>query len=107
MSAIQPTVGRVVWFFPHETDDLHRFGSVQDKEPLAAHVAKVWNDTLVNLMVIDPDGNPTNRTSVYLVPSDHPSDAPAPASSYATWMPFQKGQAKAQEAAASQDRAAS
>ena len=91
MPAIVPTPGRVVWFYPHESDALSQFGSVREKKPLAAHIAHVWSDTCVNLMVIDPNGNPTNRTSVYLIPSDSTSDTPG--SSYAAWMPFQVGQA--------------
>jgi hypothetical protein len=104
MSAIKPTPGRVVWFYPHKTDGLHSFGSVQAKEPLAAHIAKVWSDTCVNLMVIDPNGVPVSRTSVFLVPSDSESDLPG--SSYATWMPFQVGQFKAATAPATPEKAA-
>jgi len=58
---IKPTVGRVVWYRPNAHDDL--YGSDQ---PLAAHVAYVWSDTMVNLMVIDHNGGTHPRTSVVL-----------------------------------------
>lgn len=47
---IVPTVGRVVWFYRYVPGQGH-------KGPLAAHVAHVHSDTLVNLMVIDEGGN--------------------------------------------------
>lgn len=76
---IQPTVGRVVWYHP----PLHH------TQPLAAIVAHVWSDTMVNLMVIDPEGNPFGRTSVFL----YQGDTDRPSGEYAEWMPYQKGQA--------------
>lgn len=93
---IKPTVGRVVWFYPSNTDPLFAFDSVKAGEPLAGHVAKVWSDTCVNLMVIDPNGVPTNRTSVFL----YQGDTDRPGSCFAEWMPYQKGQAAKQEAEA-------
>ncbi len=89
---ISPTPGRVVWFYPSSTDEaLQSFESVRAKEPLAAHVAKVWSDTCVNLMVIDPNGYTHSRTSVLLCQEEKVR----PASGFAEWMPFQKGQARA------------
>lgn len=83
-----PTVGRVVWYYPGQNDPL----SVRGVQPLAAHVCRVWSDRMVNLMVIDPDGNPTPRTSVPLVrPGD---EAPGDSTSYCSWMPYQVAQAQ-------------
>lgn len=77
---IKPTVGRVVWYHPGRNDDF--------VDVCAAVIAHVWNDTCVNLMVIDPNGNSIGRTSVYLLQDG--DEAPA---QYAEWMPYQKGQA--------------
>lgn len=94
MPKIIPTVGRVVWYYPGKDDDLQRFNTVSAGKPLAAHVACVWSDTCVNLMVIDPNGNQTSRTSVYL----YPGDGERPSSCFAEWMPYQQGQAAKTEA---------
>lgn len=88
---ITPTPGRVVWYYPPTNDPLQSFSSVQAGKPLAAHIAHVWSDTCVNLMVIDPNGVPTGRTSVLL----YQGDTDRPSSSFAEWMPYQKGQAAA------------
>lgn len=89
---IKPTVGRVVWYQPHFSDDTLRVFS--NNQPLAAHVAYVHNDRLVNLMVIDPNGNPQPRTSVVLLQE---GDARDVETSFCEWMPFQIGQAKRYE----------
>lgn len=87
---IVPSVGRVVWFnqmtpgvFP---------GS---EGTCAAIVAKVWSDRMVNLCVIDANGNTLSRTSVPLVQEGDPEEK----CQHCTWMPFQVGQQKAQAAA--------
>lgn len=79
---IKPTVGRVVWFYKYVEGQGH-------KGPLAAHVAYVHTDTMINLMVIDENGNPHSQTSVYL----HQEGDEIPSHNYACWMPYQKGQA--------------
>ena len=83
---IKPTVGRVVWFYKHTAG--------QHKGPLAAHVAFVHHDSMVNLMVIDEDGNPRSATHVLLVQEG----GPLPFANYCEWMPYQKGQAAKTEA---------
>lgn len=89
---IKPTVGRVVWFYPSAQDQIAKNG----KEPLAAIVSCVWSDTCVNLAVFDANGRPAEggRTSVLLIQDD----APIPDGYYATWMPYQQGQAAKAEA---------
>ena len=84
---IKPTVGRVVWFYKYAPHQGH-------KGPLAAHVACVHSDSMVNLMVIDEAGNPRPETSVFL----RQDDQPAPDYDYCEWMPYQKGQAAKTEA---------
>lgn len=89
---IQPTIGRVVWFYPAATDPLHKPGY---DEPRAAIVTRVWSDRMVNLVVFDPDGNAHARTSVYLIQPDDPPTA----ANHCRWMPYQIGQARAAGAA--------
>ena len=89
---ISPAPGRIVWF--HAKDVALQPDATQ---PLAAIVAYVWNDRMVNLSVIAPDGTLHPRTSVTLAQE---GDA-APGTAYAEWMPHQKGQAnKAHESRA-------
>ena len=84
---ITPTVGRVVWFVPDAQDTIPRSDQV-----LAAIIAYVHSDALVNLAVIDCNGTMHPRTSVTLIQDG------AKEGSYCTWMPFQKGQAAKTEA---------
>lgn len=95
---ISPTPGRVVWYYPtpwpasQQNSDPLVFNTDQ---PFAAIVASVRSDRLVNLMVIDPNGNPHARASITLMQD---GDA-VPATPYCAWMPYQKGQAAKHEAA--------
>jgi len=85
---IKPTPGRIVWFTPWSNDieiDHH-----DKSQPLAAIVAYVWSDTMVNLSVIDQNGTHHARTSVKLLQDE---DAAPAEGGFAQWMPFQKGQA--------------
>jgi hypothetical protein len=84
-AVITPTPGRVVWFYPAEHDGIGRLNG----QPLAAIVAGVHNDNLVNLAVFDAYGNSQQRSNVHLVQpgKDRPNSA------HATWMPYQVGQA--------------
>lgn len=84
---ISPTPGRIVWFWPFG----HPNVSGEPGEAFAAIVAYVWNDRLVNLGVFDKNGNSMGIANVTLVQEGDP----LPEGSYATWMPYQLGQAKA------------
>lgn len=86
---IQPTVGRVVWFYPS--------GAKPTDQPLAAMIVCVWSDTCVNLAVFDKSGNPMVNppTSVLLIQEGNPVPS---GGFYCTWMPYQKGQAQKTEA---------
>lgn len=97
---ITPTVGRKVWFRPNGTTSLQRAGTqgvafaslaIIDNAPLDATVVYVWNDRMVNLLVLDHYGNPFTATSVPMVQPDE--DCPA-VGFYAEWMPYQQGQAR-------------
>lgn len=91
---IPPTIGRVVWFTPSVNDET-RFDV---KQPLAAFVTYVWHDRLVNLTVFSQDGTtaPAQKTSVTLLQDD---DLKPETGYFASWMPYQKGQAAKAEAA--------
>lgn len=91
---IEPTVGRVLWFFSAPGDPL--YGQQAPDEPLAAHVARVHGDGRVNVAVLDRDGNFHARQRVLLVQPDDlkPDDEP-----FCVWMPYQKGQAARTEEA--------
>ncbi len=84
---ISPSVGRIVWFYPAPHDGIGQIGS----QPLAAIVAGVHNDRLINLAVFDAYGNTQQRSNVTLL---QPEDANRPdGGAYATWIPYQIGQA--------------
>lgn len=91
---IKPTVGRVVWFYPGK--DVPFNGTIINSEqPMAATVAFVHSDSMVNLQVIDHAGFTWGIGSVLLV-----QDGPRPVcGQYCDWMPYQKGQAAKTEAA--------
>lgn len=82
---INPTVGRVVWFYD---------GSTAQPGPYAAIVAFVHDPRMVNLAVFDANGVPCWRTSVPLVQDGDER----PHGPYCEWMPYQKGQAAKTEA---------
>lgn len=86
---IEPTIGRVVWFWPHP---LHLAAHVESGSPCRADVCfvtKLGDDYLLNLAWNDHLGNPFRTEQVPLIQDGDP----VPQHSYATWMPFQIGQA--------------
>lgn len=91
---IQPTPGRVVWFHPNAA--YPNIAQHDRSQPLAAMVAYVWSNRMVNLSVIDQNGASLAVTSVQLLQDD---DVPHVGGAYAEWMPFQKGQAEKADAA--------
>ena len=85
----QPTVGRVVWFWPSPDEQL---ALPRSGQPLAAHVAAVSEDgSTVNLQVIDANGHAHARQDVPFI------DGGAVGFSYAGWMPYQRAQHAKQE----------
>lgn len=82
---IEPTVGRVVWFY----------SAPRGPQPLAAIVTYVWTARMVNLVVFDANGVSRSETSVYLLQDDQ---RPTGQSRWCEWMPYQKGQAAKTEA---------
>lgn len=84
---IVPTEGRVVHY--HIAGIAPPGFATHTSNQYAAHVASVHNPRLVNLMVIDADGQPWPTQSV---PLRQPNDEP-PLGNYCEWMAYQKGQA--------------
>jgi hypothetical protein len=82
---IQPTRGRVVLFTPHKSDAIPN-----DGQPLAAIIAHVHSDGVINLTVFDAFGRVIPRPSVPLLQD---GDAKPNDGGFAEWMPYQKGQA--------------
>ena len=75
---MNPTVGRVVYF---------NNGTQGDPKLLASIVSWVWSETVVNLMVIDPNGNPLSKTSVARA-------SVGDSAGKWDWMPYQKQKAE-------------
>lgn len=92
---ISPSIGRVVWYTPATNEDPCFVKSSTAGEPCAALVAKVWGDRMVNLAVFDANGISHSRCSVTLLQDD---DVGNELGRYASWMPYQKGQAAKTEA---------
>lgn len=93
---ITPTIGRRVWFWPSKYDATVSGMTVNradPPQPLDAGVCFVWNERMVNLTVADHCGAMHARTSVPLLQDD--DAVPHEGVGYATWMPYQTGQAKA------------
>lgn len=94
---ISPTNGRIVWFTPSTTTNNPAFAYADKSQPLAAMIAYVHSDRMVNLTVSDQNGVPYSFTSVTLLQDDV---AKPESGFYCEWMPFQKGQAAKAEAPA-------
>lgn len=89
---IQPTIGRVLWYWPTNQDVTEgMFAYPGSEQPFAATVAFVHGDRMVNLSVTDHCGKVHEKRSVTLL-QDGDTVRGAKAG-YAEWMPFQKGQA--------------
>lgn len=82
---IKPTVGRVVLYYPGG-DHRDRYGA----GPLAAIVAFVHTDRLINVGALNPDGRNFGVQNVPLLQGD---DAAPEGGGYCAWMDYQKGQA--------------
>jgi hypothetical protein len=84
---IRPTPGRIVWYTPAANERI-----AKGADPLAAIVVLVHNDRLVNLTVFDGIGGCNSRQAVQLVQDGDPALPETEA--FASWMPYQLGQAK-------------
>lgn len=95
---IVPTPGRIVWYRAGADDVPGVFAG----EVLAAIVAKVLNDYLVNLAVFGADGSTHPRQCIPLkqFEDDMPEMMP-----YASWMPWQIAQALSTQGKSIEDAA--
>jgi hypothetical protein len=84
---IPPTVGRVVWYTPHHQEG---FGVRLGVQPYTAQVAYVHNDRLINLIVADHEGVSFAELRVPLLQE---GDLKPAEGRFASWMPYQLGQA--------------
>lgn len=87
---IEPTVGRVVWFWPIGP------AANANEQPAAAIIAHVHHERLVDLYVM-PGGRGAGPSYlaefILLVQDDEDRERLSEGSAYCEWMPFQKGQA--------------
>jgi hypothetical protein len=82
---IEPTIGRIVWFFPPIDGGRH-----EDGQPFGSLVAGVNDDGTINLLVAARDGSPYGAANIPLLQD---GDAIDQDTAHAVWMPYQKGQA--------------
>lgn len=90
--AITPTVGRKIWYHPHQYErDANYYDS---RQPFDATITYVHDDGTVNLDVVNESaGRCPGKTQITLCDTYDDSVC-----GQAGWMPFQVGQAKAQSA---------
>jgi hypothetical protein len=83
MSSLHPTVGRVVHYHPITVETVSGNRRPQTT-PLAATIAFVHSETMINIGYIETDGRPHSATSVHFVGPDQeaPSDR-----AYCCWPP--------------------
>jgi hypothetical protein len=86
MTNITPTVGRVVYYYPSDSEVKNENMFRYSEQPFDAHILYVWSDICVNLIVFDHAGYMHRRHSVAI----NIDDGRYPR---AEWMPYQKGQA--------------
>jgi hypothetical protein len=82
---IEPTIGRVVWYWPPK---------VKPSQPMAAIITYVHDTHQVNLVTFRRTGESDARQNVYLLQEGSPTPRDG---DYAQWMPYQVGQAKKHE----------
>lgn len=87
---IQPTVGRVLWFYPAECKPTD--------QPWIAFICKVWGDTEINIAGFDPNGATFSRKHVLLVQDDAKKPEGGSMDYCCIWMPYKRGQAQKTEA---------
>lgn len=99
---IEPTIGRIVWFWPGDKLPSRAFTVIDRAQPCRADIVFVHAIDRCNLAVTDHAGLAWTVAHVRL--EQH--EGAAGNGPYCEWMPFQKGQAKAAEVAASLGNAA-
>ena len=92
MTAISPTVGRMILFHPPSDSTKH---GLEPNAICAATIAKVLPDGRLNLGVLDSNGVNHSMTEVPLIQE---GETPPKNGYYAEWMPYQKSVAKGETA---------
>lgn len=88
---IEPTVSRMVWFYPAAFDSLNKG---REGQPLSGQIAHINRDGTLNLLVLSPIATTDARLNVPLLEGgDHVKMAQEEGIAYCTWMPYQLGQA--------------
>lgn len=88
---IEPTVGRIVWFYPTPQDSRNKG---RGEQPLAAIIVHVNDDATLNLNVNGALGGVTPCLGIPIAQSDDDQkEYQRHGMAYAAWMPYQKGQA--------------
>jgi hypothetical protein len=90
MLTIEPTVGRKVWYWPHDVDDAN-MNNVDHEQPLDATILFVHHTRLVNLQIIDHMGHTHTLLNTHL---RQPGDDKPHDEGYAEWMSYQVDQAR-------------
>lgn len=85
---ITPTIGRKVWYY-----DYTNLGALDPYQAFDASVIYVWGVNSVTLDVTDHHGNRHIKQAVALR-DPQPGDCHGSGSEFATWMPYQVGQAR-------------
>jgi hypothetical protein len=91
---IKPTIGRVVWYYAGGRNQRDGKGGFTGDQPNSAQIAYVHNDRLINVGYLDHNGLPRHATSQLLL-QEGDAEPADPTTPFASWMPFQIGQAKA------------
>jgi hypothetical protein len=84
--SMKPTIGRRVWYWPHQSETLW-----QHDQPLDAGIVHVHGDGTVNLDIVDEMGRPLSSpthngmTTGYRL-TEYAGKAPG----FASWMPYQE-----------------
>lgn len=98
MALINPTIGRKVWFWPQQEDldeGMKQFGADSyEPQPFDATIVYVHGSSLVNLHVLDHQGNAWKFENVILLEGLRPYEFPVRC---AAWMPYQLDQAQRQQ----------
>ena len=95
MSSITPTIGRKVWFWASSAFQAETgLTPLDGRQAYDATVVYVDRDGAVNLKVIDHEGNEGLVENCPLCDPSPEGDAHGGLTDFATWMPYQVGQAK-------------
>lgn len=82
---IEPTIGRVIWYWPEDKKD----------QPWPCWICSVRPDGRINVAGFNNEGVPFRDSDIDLFQGEEGEQKPL--HSFAEWMPYQIGQAKKHE----------